>query len=309
VTDTRSRGRVPVLAYRAGARVAQALPTSVAEPLAAAAGRTAARVLRERHDMVARHQQRVRGGVLDDAELERAVRATFASYGRYWLELLRLPAEAARRELDDHVDVEGFEHIQAALDVGHGVVLGLPHLGGWEYAGAWLATQGHPPLAVAEPLDPPEVFDWFVSARAAMGIDVVALGEGSARALLAGLRANRVVTLVCDRDLTGDGVPVDFFGERTTLPGGPATLCLRTGAALLPAAVYFRPDGGHHAVVRPPMDLTRTRRLRDDVARVTQALAHELEELVGAAPEQWHLMQPNWPSDRAGSTVGSAPCG
>ena len=30
---------------------------------------------------------------------------------------------------------------------------------------------------------------------------------------------------------------------------------------------------------------------------VTQAMAHELEELISAAPEQWHLLQPNWPSD------------
>jgi KDO2-lipid IV(A) lauroyltransferase len=37
--------------------------------------------------------------------------------------------------------------------------------------------------------------------------------------------------------------------------------------------------------------------LRDDVARVTQALARELEFLIRRAPEQWHLFQPNWPSD------------
>jgi KDO2-lipid IV(A) lauroyltransferase len=37
---------------------------------------------------------------------------------------------------------------------------------------------------------------------------------------------------------------------------------------------------------------------------VTQALAHEFEDLIRAAPEQWHLLQPNWPSDRA--DVGDA---
>jgi KDO2-lipid IV(A) lauroyltransferase len=29
---------------------------------------------------------------------------------------------------------------------------------------------------------------------------------------------------------------------------------------------------------------------------VTQLLADELELLIREAPEQWHLMQPNWPS-------------
>ena len=37
--------------------------------------------------------------------------------------------------------------------------------------------------------------------------------------------------------------------------------------------------------------------LRDDVQRITQLLAIELEALIRAAPEQWHLFQPNWPSD------------
>lgn len=97
----------------------------------------------------------------------------------------------------------------------------------------------------------------------------------------------------------GDGIEVEFLGERTTLPGGPATLGLRTGAPVLPAAVYYGDDGRRRGVVRPPLDLTRTGRLRDDVARVTQAMADELGSLIREAPEQWHLLQPNWPSDRA----------
>jgi len=36
------------------------------------------------------------------------------------------------------------------------------------------------------------------------------------------------------------------------------------------------------------------------VARVTQDIAHRFEELIRAHPEQWHVMQPNWPSDREG---------
>ena len=53
------------------------------------------------------------------------------------------------------------------------------------------------------------------------------------------MRDNEVVCLLADRDLTGDGVEVEFFGERTTLPGGPAMLALRGGAPLLPAGCYF----------------------------------------------------------------------
>jgi KDO2-lipid IV(A) lauroyltransferase len=75
-------------------------------------------------------------------------------------------------------------------------------------------------------------------------------------------------------------------------------LGLRVGAPVLPVGVYFTSEyNGHHALVRPPLSMQRTGGLRDDVARITQNLARELEFLIRRAPEQWHLFQPNWPSD------------
>jgi lauroyl/myristoyl acyltransferase len=150
---------------------------------------------------------------------------------------------------------------------------------------------------VAEQLEPPELFEWFTSLRRSLGMDVVPLGPNAGTEVLRALRERHVVCLLSDRFLEGSAVDVEFFGEHTSLPAGPAALALRTGAPLLPTAVYFR-GHGHHAVVRPPIDATRSGGLRADVARVTQDLAYELEGLIRVAPEQWHLLQPNWPSDR-----------
>ena len=130
------------------------------------------------------------------------------------------------------------------------------------------------------------------------GMTVAPIGPAATTAVLRALRANEVVCLLCDRDIQRGGIPVEFFGEGTTLPGGPATLSLRTGAPILPTATYFTSArDGHHAVVRPPLPADRDGTLREDVERITQLLAWELEVLIRAAPEQWHLFQPNWPSD------------
>ena len=123
------------------------------------------------------------------------------------------------------------------------------------------------------------------------------VGGEAGSTVIKALREGGIVGLVCERDLQGNGVEVDFFGERTLMPSGPATLALRTGAALLPTAVYFRGKRGHVGVVRPPLACEREGSLREDVTRITQALANEFEDLIRAAPEQWHLLQPNWPSD------------
>ena len=73
---------------------------------------------------------------------------------------------------------------------------------------------------------------------------------------------------------------------------------IRANAPVLPMGVYFTDKvDGHHAVVRPPLPLEKVGSLRESVAVGTQALARELEGLIRRAPEQWHLFQPNWPSD------------
>lgn len=287
--------RASYLAYRAGAELARVVPVRVGEPAARLVGRAISLAMVSRRRQVERNLRRASDGRLRGVALQKAVAQTFDSYTRYWLELFRLADDPSRLE----VDMEGLEHLEAGLEQGRGVIAALPHVGGWDYGGAWLASQGFPLTVVVEPVEPPELFEWFASVRRALGMTVVELGPDAGRTVLRALRENRVVALLCDRDLAGDGVEVEFFGEHTTLPAGPATLALRTGAALLPTAVYFLPGGGHHAVVQAPIPARREGRLRDDVARVTQDLARRFEELIRAAPEQWHLLQPNWPSDRS----------
>src|SRR5512147_1109129 len=136
-------------AYRAGSTAAQILPASVATPIARAAGRSAALFLGDKRRMAARHQRRATG--------DGAVSGVFDSYGRYWLEMLRLPADVRAGKVAEYCTIEGFEHIEAGLAAGNGVILALPHLGGWEWGGAWMALRGHRLLAVVERIEPPEL--------------------------------------------------------------------------------------------------------------------------------------------------------
>ncbi|MEO6629060.1 MAG: phosphatidylinositol mannoside acyltransferase [Aquihabitans sp.] len=292
------------VAYRAANAISRALPGPVVQPWAKATGAIAQRVMSGRREMVERHQLRVRPD-LNEADLEQAVRNTFTNYTQYWLESFRLPGTPPD-VLDAGIRAEGFEYLQAAIDAGTGCVLAMPHLGAWEWAAFWITAVHHLPVsAVVEAVEPPELARWFVDLRAEFGIEVMPLdanaGTGAARALA----ANRVLTLLCDRDVAGGGIEVEFFGERTTLPAGPATLALRSGAPLIPATCYFEGDG-HYGLARPPLDTTRQGKFRQDVARVTQDLAHEFETMIRRAPEQWHLLQPNWPSDHLAAASSAA---
>ena len=286
-----------VAAFKLGSAVARALPDVMADGVARVLGFGAAHSSPERRAQVERNLRRVHGPAFGGLALRRAVDATFESYARYWAESFRLPGTSPEA-LDAGMSYEGLRHLDEGLAKGAGVILALPHLGGWEWAGFWVAAVRRQPITVVvEALDPPELFDWFVELRRSFGMHIVPLGHDAAAQVVRALKSNHIVCLLCDRDIGGGGVEVEFFGERTTLPAGPATLSLRTGAPLLPTAAYFR-GRGHYGVCRPPVPTERRGGLREDVTRVTQLLAHELEALIRRAPEQWHLMQPNWPSDR-----------
>lgn len=248
----------------------------------------------DRRRMLARHLARATGAPADSAMVDAAV----ASYGRYWAESLRLPY-LSFRQLDERMPYDGGERIDGALAAGKGVILALPHLGGWEWAGAHLAA-GHPLSVVVERLQPVELFEWFVDFRRRLGMQVIAVGPDAAARCGQALADNHILCLLSDRLIAGTaGTEVEFFGERTELPAGPAALAIRSGAPLLPCAVYFdEKTDGHLGMVLPAVDASRHGpRLRDDVQRMTQDMATAFEGLIRRAPLQWHLLQPNWPSD------------
>lgn len=292
----RFAGAVAFGTYRTGSLIARLLPESLAGGLAGAFGTGVGLINPPRRAMIERHLRRV-NPTWSRQRVRAAMHEAFESYARYWVESFRLPSLSAET-VAAGIYVDGYEQLVAARRDGKGAILALPHLGGWEWAGRWLADVGNPVTVVVERIEPPELFDWFADLRAKLGMTVVALGPEAGRATLQALKRNEIVCLLSDRNIGPGGVEVEFFGERTKLPAGPATLSLRTGAPLFPVAVYFTDErNGHRGLVRPPIPAERRGSLREDVARVTQALAAELEHVIRRAPEQWHLFQPNWPSD------------
>jgi KDO2-lipid IV(A) lauroyltransferase len=231
----------------------------------------------------------------DDLELDELTRRAMRSYARYWHETFRLPSL-------DHKDVSGkvaasitgVENLDAALAEGNGAVMALPHSGNWDAAGVWLADYLGGFTTVAERLKPESLYRRFAEYRESLGFEIVPLtGDSSAmRVLLKRLRENKAVCLVGDRDLTNNGVPVKFFGERTRMPGGPARLAATTGAALIPAGCWFTEDGWQ-VRLHPRIRVTQ----RTEVPAATQALADIFAGDIAAHPADWHMLQKFWLTD------------
>ncbi len=293
-----NKGQVIFRTYTTLARLLAALPEPVAMGVGSAVGDVLFTVRGEQRRMVSNNLRRVLDARSTDQEIiDLWARRSFRAYARYWVEGARLGRTSAT-EVEQRTFVDGLGYLVEGMAAGNGVIMALPHVGSWEYGGAFLATQGLPMTSVAERIEPPELFEFFVKERAAMGLTIVPLDQSSGRSIMGTLRAGGLVGLLSDRDVAGNGIEVEFFGETTTMPGGPATLALRSGARLVTGAVYSGPGPDHRAIVEPPLDTTRYGSLRQDVARLTQQIATRFEGLIRRAPEQWHVFQPLWLADR-----------
>jgi lauroyl/myristoyl acyltransferase len=293
--------RAADLGFAAAWRFVRLLP----EPLARAAFHVGA-------DLAVRQDgagvRRLRGHlarVAPGADPDALVRDGMRSYARYWCEAFRLPAMDpfdVQRRMDPHM--EGADALRASIAEGRGVVVALPHSGNWDVAGLWMVEemrrQGRPAAitTVVERLRPEPLFRRFVEYRERLGFEVVAADGGRAahRALTNRLRSGGVVCLVADRDLTGAGVDVTFFGERVRMPAGPAQLAALTGAALHPAFCTFTPDAWG-ARVLPAVPVPD----RAAVPKAIQQVAEAFEQLIRRAPADWHMLQELTPARRRAS--------
>jgi KDO2-lipid IV(A) lauroyltransferase len=294
-----ARERAVGLGYAAGWSVVRSMPGG----LSARAFRAAADAATVRNgggvQQLRRNLRRVVGPAVSELRLDALVGEALRSYSRYWLETFRLEGMDHRAVAADiERNTVGKQHIDAGLAEGRGVILALPHCGNWDASGIWLVEHSGPFTTVAERLRPESLFDRFVAYRESIGMEVVALTGGQrppTDVLAERLRANRVVCLLADRDLSRNGIEVTFFGEPTRMPAGPALLAAMTGAALLVVRARFVGDGWGHTI-SAPIELPDGR-LREKVVAGTQAMADLFAAGIAREPADWHMLQRLWLAD------------
>lgn len=293
----RRREQLTYWAYRLGERVINFLPRWLVLPLATAAGNAA-------HDLTADKRAVVRGNVAtvlhlptDHPRVRRAARRAFRNYAKYLVDVMRLDTLTAD-QVHELVDIDNLEILEEARTAERGVLLCTVHVGGMDLIAPALHRFGHDMHVVADDTTYGRLYEHLRAIRARHGITLI--GWRSLRGLFRALKAGSNLVLFCDGGYRDGDVPVEFLGEPTTFPAGPAALSARSGAPMLPVACSRLGD-----------DRFRTRGLplitaADDspaeTYRATQALADALGSVIGDDPGQWYMFRPVWPqtdADRA----------
>lgn len=290
------------LPFRLLAGIFGLFPERVVRWIGETGGSVAARRAKGGSPLLSSHMRRVLGPDASEPEVRAEVRGMYRSYGRYWAETFWFRPRR-RQFILDNSEWVNFDPVYRAIEENRGRIFALPHVGNWEVAGIVAEEIGTPVVAVAEHLSNQRITDWFFKVRKEFGIDIILTSDPSrTKKLVRVLRGGGAVALVSDRDVTGRGVEVTFFGETTTMPSGPVALADLTGADLIPVGSYFKDGRGHRLVVHDPVKLPTKKDVPDRDDRISagvQVFAAHLEAIIRDSPHQWHLFQPNWPSDAA----------
>ena len=203
-----------------------------------------------------------------------------------------LMGSLTKEELIKRTDVEGLEHVDAALARGKGMIMALPHMGSWDNTGSVGGALGYPIMAVTGRF-PGSLNDAVVRTRERYGLQVLLVGRPAVREIIQALEANRMVGLVCDQE-EGPGVEVRFFGRRALVPGGPAALALKTGAALIPGYQLMNPSGRHQIRLEAPLMWPEG----ETKENLMQRVVHRFEAFIKERPDQWYAFRPIFKPER-----------
>jgi lauroyl/myristoyl acyltransferase len=230
---------------------------------------------------------------LDERALRRTTWLNFRNHAKAYADLMMLPrtqVSAMRRLLN----VQGWEHLEAARALGKGVMAVSCHMGSYEVVSAIWAATLTPVSFFAEELEPRALFEWYRDTRARLGISVLTLTLAGIRKVTQALHEKEMVITAIDRDITGTGHMMPFFGKPAPIPLGTAAIALRLGTPLLPVCVYRLPDDSYVAEAAPMVLAESTGDKKADEVRVTQELLRHIEGFIRRHPEQWHVPHKIW---------------
>ena len=249
--------------------------------------------LRRTRRLSLEHIEIALGDELTTAARQQIVRASFRNIARCFCELARF--ETIRAQLDDYVEVEGWQYADELLAGGRGAIVVTGHLGNWELLGAYFALKGIPVCAIARRMKDPRLNRLLVDFRARHGVETVVRQSPSAsRQIIKTLRRKGALALVIDQDTRTPSISVPFFGRMARTPVAAALLAVRRNRPVLPAFAQRRPDGGQRLVLLPPMYPPNSGNQQQDILAMTRSFSTMLEARVRDNPAEWVWWHRRW---------------
>ncbi len=214
---------------------------------------------------------------------EKMLRATARELGKAAAEIIPIWFRPYPQVLDLVTECLGWEHVEAALKTGRGILAMTPHLGCFEIVSLYYAAR-HPMAVMYRPPRQSWAESIMRAGRARGQVTLATADVRGVRTLLAALKRGEAIGILPDQVASkGEGVWADFFGRPAYTPTLPARLAEATGAIPLMMFGERLPRGqGYRIHIQPMGDC-----LYGDKTAATRALNSTLEDLIRRFPTQY----------------------
>ncbi len=269
---------------------ARIIPMSFGYYLAGCGGEIFYLLSAGRRKKVGHNLKRAMGVGANKSEIRSKTRQVFKNAAKNYFDLIKLP-QINLEKLDGKVIIEGIDHLTQSLKEGKGVIIATAHLGNYEFGAHVVASRGFDMMILVEAFDNAPFLEKLASLRRAKRVRIFPVGISAMREGIQTLRRGGIVTLVCDRDLNGTGIKIQFLGQETAFPVGAVDLALRTGAAIVPIFGLRGPGGISSIFIEPSLKQSRSGD-RDQAERENlESLAAVMEKYIRKYPEQWVVLE------------------
>lgn len=221
------------------------------------------------------------------------IRSLFTKLGQTFLEIMYMPALTPAK-LEQYVQIDHREYLDAGTREGHGVVLLTGHIGNWEWLGGALAAAGFPMAGIAKPQPNAQYTRILNEHRAKVGMEIFSRGTTELVAAAKAVKRGKVMGFLADQDGGKNGVFISFLGKMASTPLGAATFSRRFKAPVVPAFIVRRPEGGHKVILQPPLHCPDTGDEVRDLAEFTGQLVAITEDIIRKYPDEWLWFQKRW---------------
>jgi KDO2-lipid IV(A) lauroyltransferase len=193
------------------------------------------------------------------------------------------------------VEVEGFENVDKVYNQGRGVIALTGHIGNFELIAAWFSFyKGYKVSVIGRRLYDRRFDRLLVSQREGFNIQNIPT-TSSVKMVMKALHEGHAVGVLLDQDSTKvSGYPIDFFGRKALTAAGPMYLARKTGAPVVPMAIYRKPDDTYYMKILPPLSLEWTDDKEQDIKSALGKCNRVLEDLIRHDPTQWVWLHNRW---------------
>jgi len=229
---------------------------------------------------------------ISERELEVLTKDGMRSYLRYWFDTFRLNKWSKSRIIETTFVVRE-NLLRDPVETKEGCIIALPHAGNWDHAAAYFCSTGIPLTAVVEKLKPEAIFKKFLAYRQSIGIEAISHKEKTIPILMERLNQGKLIALVADRDMSRNGIEVNFLGGIAKMPAGPAILAIKSGSPLVTAYIRYL-DKGIEITFDETIKLPVASGEDEKIKIVTQSMADNFAKRIKDSPVDWHMLQRIW---------------